>query len=428
MKVAIIGGGVEGQAAAKYWLKQSAEVTVHDRADDITVPQGVKTVLGQDYLKGLSKYDLVVRSPGVKPRDIKTTAPVTSSVREFFQKCPARIIGVTGTKGKGTTSTLLARMLGEAGWKVWLGGNIGRSPLEFLDRVRANDLVVLELSSFQLMDLDISPYIAVCLMVAPEHMDWHKSMREYIAAKGNLFWHQRPTDIAIYNAHNDYSTQIATLSPGQKIPFLEKPGAHVADGQVVVEGEVICAIEEVGLVGPHNLENICAAVTAAHVLIPAGKTDAIRRAVRDFKGLEHRLELAGEIEGVRYYDDSFATTPETAIAAVASFAQPKVLILGGSEKKSKFGDLGKAVAAANVREVVLVGVTAPGIHAALAEAGFTKVRDGGNTMESIMKAAQAAARPGDVVLLSPACASFDMFKDYKDRGDQFKAAVRERSK
>ncbi len=426
MKVAVIGGGVEGQAAIRYWTAKGAEVTVHDQNPQLRVPEGTKTVLGEDYLKGLGKYDLVVRSPGVKPSSIKTSAPVTSGVREFFEHCPARIIGITGTKGKGTTASLIARILGEAGWRVWLGGNIGRSPLDFLGKVKASELVVLELSSFQLMDLDVSPHIAVCLMIAPEHLDWHKNIREYVAAKGNLFWHQQPGDVAIYDAENDYSTQIAQLSPGNKVPYLKAPGARIESGKIVIAGAQICRTSEVGLIGPHNLENVCAAVTAAHEIL-GDNLDPVRRAVRDFRGLEHRLEYAGEIDGAKYYDDSFSTTPETAMAAIASFAGPKVLILGGSDKKSNYTELGRAVARGNVREVVLAGQMAGKLREALTASGFTAIRRGGSTMDEIMDDVKIAARPGDVVLLSPACASFDMFRNYKDRGDQFKAAVKRRA-
>jgi UDP-N-acetylmuramoylalanine--D-glutamate ligase len=422
MQVAIIGGGIEGQAAARYWIKKSAEVTLHDRDESVEVPAGVKAVLGVGYLRGLNKYDLIVRSPGVKPSELKTTAPISSSTREFFKRCPARIIGVTGTKGKGTTSTLIAKLLEESGKRVWLGGNIGRSPLDFLDKIKASDLVVLELSSFQLMDLDVSPHIAVCLMVVAEHMDWHGNLREYIAAKGNLFWHQKVGDIAIYHPHNDFSTQIALLSPGTKIPYLEEPGAQVKDGQIQIGEQVICPIDKVGLLGAHNLENICAAVTAANQIV-VDNPRAFARAIRDFKGLEHRLEFVETHNNIRYYDDSFSTTPETAIAAIKSFSEPKILILGGADKKSKYSELGKVVASGNVRGVILIGAMAQRLELALTEAGYTSIKTGATSMEEAVALATKSARSGDVILLSPACTSYDMFKNYKDRGEQFKSVV-----
>jgi UDP-N-acetylmuramoylalanine--D-glutamate ligase len=203
---------------------------------------------------------------------------------------------------------------------------------------------------------------------------------------------------------------------------LEAPGARVEGGMVVLGDQPVCRVSEVGLIGPHNLENVCAAVTAAQAVI-GDDFGAMQRAVKGFKGLEHRLELAGTVREVRYFDDSFSTTPETAIAAIQAFTEPKVLILGGSDKKSKYDGLARVVAGSNVREVVLIGEMADRISAALQQAGYNSLRLGGTKMDDIVAAAARAARPGDVVLLSPACASFDMFKNYKDRGDQFKQAV-----
>jgi UDP-N-acetylmuramoylalanine--D-glutamate ligase len=423
VKVAIISFGVEGRAAYKHWKALGAEITVHDRDPLVELPTGVKRVLGPDYLKRVDGYDLVVRGASVKPWEIETSAPVTTVIKEFFDRCPARIIGVTGTKGKGTTTTLIARILGEAAWRTWVGGNIGQVPLDFLSRVRANHLVVLELSSFQLMDLKVSPHIAVCLMVAPEHMDWHHDFREYVAAKGNIFWHQRPEDLAVYDAKNDFSTQMAQLSPGERVPYMAAPGARIESGRIVIEKVDICGVEEVGLIGPHNLENICAAITATWELV-GRDPEVMRRAVKAFKGLEHRLEFVRTVAGVRYYDDSFSTTPETAVAAIKSFAEPKVIILGGSEKFSKFDELAEAVAGGNIRHAILVGDTAPKIKAALEKVGFNKAIMGPRTMPEMVASAQAVAQKGDIVLLSPACASFGLFKNYKDRGSQFHAAVR----
>jgi UDP-N-acetylmuramoylalanine--D-glutamate ligase len=280
MRVAIIGAGISGKAAAKYWLAKGSDVTVHDRLVDVKLPSGVKTVLGPNYLANLNSYDLVVRSPGVRPRELAVTVPVTTGVREFFQRCPARIIGITGTKGKTTTAGLLARMLEEAGKRVWLGAD-GRSPLDFLGRVKASDLVVLELSSFQLMDLDVSPHIAVCLAIEPERMNWHGSVREYIAAKGNLFWHQQPGDIAVYNGRNDFSMQIAQLSQGRKVSYMETPGARMADGRIKLGGTVICEADEVKAMESSYVENVCAAATAAAEIL-GDKLEPVRRAVLEF--------------------------------------------------------------------------------------------------------------------------------------------------
>ncbi len=284
MKVAIIGAGVSGLAAVKYWTAKGADVTVHDRRTDAVVGGGVKMVLGKDYLSALGRYDLIVRSPGVKPRDLKTKVPVTSGVREFFAHCPARIIAVTGTKGKEMVAGLTARMLEEAGRRVWLGGDNGASPLDFLSRVKASDLVVLELSSFHLMDLDISPYIAVCLKVMPDdaEMAWHGNMREYIAAKGNLFWHQQEGDVAVFNSQDDFSTQVAQLSPGRKLPYFVAPGGRLADGSLKVGDVKICKMSDAGLTGPDAVETICASATVAWEVL-GSKPEPIHRAVIGFK-------------------------------------------------------------------------------------------------------------------------------------------------
>lgn len=422
MKVAVIGYGVEGKAAYKHWTGLGHDVTVHDANVDLEVPSGVKTELGPDYLKRLDWYDLVVRSAGVKPWLIQTKATVTSGTEEFFRNCPARIIGVTGTKGKGTTTTLIARILGESGWRTWVGGNIGQSPLDFLAKVRANHLVVLELSSFQLMDLNVSPHIAVCLSIVPEHLDWHRNFREYVSAKGNIFWHQVPEDLAVYNANNEFSEEIARLSPGEQVPYMKSPGAKVSNGNIVIDGNIICRTDEVGLIGPHNLENICAAVTATWDLVKR-QPGPVKRAVTAFTGLEHRLEFVRSVSGVSWVNDSFSTTPETAMAAINSFSEPKILIMGGSDKKSDYRELAKLVAQSSVRFVILIGAMASVIEADLRAAGFDKILRAPGTMPEIVTTARSVAARGDVVLLSPACASYDQFSNYRDRGERFKAAV-----
>jgi UDP-N-acetylmuramoylalanine--D-glutamate ligase len=343
MKIAILGYGVEGKSAYKYWLALGADITICNQDDKPEFPAGARVVTGPDYLKHLNDFDLVVRSPGVKPWEVKTKAKVTSVTGEFLAHCPARVIGVTGTKGKGTTATLITRILGEAGWRTHLGGNIGVPPLDFLSKVRASHLVVLELSSFQLIDLELSPHIAVCLTIAGEHLDWHRGMNEYVAAKGNIFWHQEPDDVAVYNAHNEYATQIAKLSVGKKIPYLEPPGAVVKDGKLVMDDLEICTIDEVGLIGPHNLENVCAAVTTTWELVNRNP-DPIRRAVKAFTGLPHRLEPIRELRRVKFVNDSFSANPIAAMAAIKSFPEPKILILGGMDRGLDFGPLVRAVA------------------------------------------------------------------------------------
>lgn len=431
MKIAILGYGSQGQSAYEYWNHGGNELTIHDANPSLEIAENIRAKLGPDHLKDLDEYDLLVRSPIVHPKAIEKANPnnseilkkVTTVTDEFLKVCPTRnIVGVTGTKGKGTTSTLIARMLEATGKKVHLGGNIGIPPLDMLkDNIQPDDWVVLELANFQLIDLKHSPHIAVCLMVEPEHLDWHENVEEYIGSKQQLFRWQQSEDIAIYYGLNDYSQHIASISPGTKISYMKRPGADVINSKVVIGSAEICDISEIKLLGKHNWQNVCAAVTAVWQVTQ--NADAIRSVVTSFTGLEHRLQFVREVGGVKYYDDSFGTTLETAVVAQEAFTEPKVVILGGSDKGADFTALAKAVAANNVRSVIAIGVTGPKISELLKKQGFNNVVDGGQTMEQIVETAQTQAKAGDVVLLSTGCASFGLFKNYKDRGDQFQKAV-----
>lgn len=428
MKIAILGYGLQGRAAYEYW-REGNEITVCDANEQLELPDGVAGKLGNAYLQGLDRFDLIVRSPSIHPSDITAAntpailEKVTTVTNEFFKVCPTeKIIGVTGTKGKGTTSTLIAKMLEADGQRVHLGGNIGTPPLDMLQGdIKADDWVVLELANFQLIDLKYSPHIALCLMVVPEHLDWHADTDEYFTAKTQLFRYQDDGDYAIYYAENETSERIASTGSGWKIPYMAAPGARVEDGQIIVDDQTICPVSELKLLGQHNWQNACAAVTAVWKI--SQNVEAIRSVLTTFTGLEHRLELVRELNGVRYYNDSFGTTPETATVAVQAFEAPEVLILGGSDKGADYTELAQVVAAGNIRKVLLIGEQAERIGQALQAAGVTDTTPGGQNMDEIVATARAAAQPGDVVILSPACASFDMFENYKDRGEKFKKAV-----
>lgn len=444
MKIAIVGYGQQGQSSLQYWSEAGNEVVVHDMNAELTVPAGIATVLGEHYLQGLDSYDLIVRSPLVHPRDIVAAngsdilKKVTSNTNEFLRVCPTRnVIGVTGTKGKGTTSALITRMLAAAGKTVHLGGNIGTAPLDLLKgddyltdnrghRVEADNWVVLELANFQLIDLKYSPMIAVCLMVVPEHLNWHVDMAEYVAAKAQLFVWQTPDDIAIYYADNENSVTVSEAGNGAKLPYMAAPGARVIDGKIVIGPDdayqEICRVEELKLLGEHNWQNACAAVTAVWQV--SHNIAAIRQVLTTFTGLPHRLEFVRELDGVQYYNDSFGTTPETAMVAMQAFEQPKVVILGGSDKGADYTALAQTVASSNVRKVLLIGDQAERIRAALDQASYADYAPGGTTMTEIVTNARQSAQAGDIVLLSTGCASFDMFMNYQDRGQQFEAAVR----
>ncbi len=431
MKVAIVGFATDGRVSAKYFSRRGDTVTICDYDDALDIPAEYARQLGAEYLHGMARFDLIVRSSGIHPSAILKDNPevadrVTTSVNEFLAACPTTLtIGITGTKGKGTTSTLVTKILEAAGKTVYLGGNIGRSPLDFIDKVSPDDWVVLELSSFQLTDITHSPHIAACLMVVPEHLNWHEDMADYTTAKRRLFEWQNSDDVAIYFANNNRSTEIAAAGEGKKVPYFTLPGAWVDDDAITIDGQAVCSVDELKLLGKHNWQNVCAAVT---IVWQAGIRDivAIRSVLTSFTGLPHRIEFVREVDGVRYYDDSFGTTPETAIVALRAFEQPKVVILGGSNKGASYDELARIVVRSNVRKVVLVGSEGPRLQAALETAdfhSFTSVIQGQGKMPEIVKACRDVAQSGDIVLLSTGCASFGMFENYKDRGDQFKQAV-----
>lgn len=430
MHIAILGYADQGKSAYEYWHKAGHDITICDSRRGIPLPEGAKGRLGETYLEHLDTFDLIVRAaPSIHPREIvaanspQILSKVTSNTNEFLRICPTKnVIGITGTKGKGTTCTLVARMLEAAGKTVHLGGNIGIPPLELLKRdIQPDDWVVLELANFQLIDLRYSPHIAACLMVVPEHLNWHQDMEEYVQAKAQLFKHQTPHDTAVYFADNGLSHQIARSSPGAKIAYYAEPGAYVADDSIVIDNQIICNVHDLKLLGSFNWQNACAAATIVWQVVQ--NVAAIKSVLTTFSGLEHRLEFVRTVDGVDYYDDSFGTTPETAMVAVQAFKQPKVLILGGSDKGAAYDELAKIVANNNVRQVITIGETGPAIAEALRRAGFDAIAPGGTTMEDIVGVARTAAKSGDVVLLSTGCASFGLFKSYKDRGQKFHLAV-----
>ena len=469
-KVCVIGAGVEGISSAKFFKKHGALVTILDQKLRSELEQDVlrevenldvQFVFGDEYLQNLSSYDLLVRSPGVKSSVSEIVVAkekgveITSQTKLFFDLCLCPIIGVTGTKGKGTTATLIYEMLMKDLRDVYLGGNIGKPPLNFLDTLTPQSLVVLELSSFQLQDMIKSPHIAVVLMITSEHLDYHGDVDNYIDAKRNILRFQTASDAAILN--RDYpATNESDMHTDGKVFFVSRE-RQVEDGCFVNDGAIWLKIDDkekkvintgdVRIPGRHNWENACAAALAA--TLAGVSIENIRSVLGTFAGLEHRLELVAEVNGVTYYDDSIATNPESAIAGIESFNAPKILILGGVTEGSSFDSLGKVIAKdKNIKAIIGIGKEWPNIKEAIKTAinrhsgkrsasriygqierswtsqddGFTVI-EGARDMRTIVAAAAKIAQPGDVVLLSPACKSFDMFKDYKDRGDQFKREV-----
>jgi UDP-N-acetylmuramoylalanine--D-glutamate ligase len=430
-KIAVIGEGIEGESSEEFLTKHGAIVTILDKKQ------------GDDYLQALGEYDLIIRSPGIKISALKANRDkVTSQTKLFFDLCPCEIVGVTGTKGKGTTSSLIYEILNKSGKDVYLVGNIGNPPLDILDKLNPQSIVVFELSSFQLEDLTKSPHIAVMLMVTSEHLapdkkdlpdqNYHECLEEYIEAKRNILRSQTAKDYVIVNRDYIASNESDAKTVGKVFQVsteqdVLRNGAFVRDNALWLkrdyEEEFIMETSHVLLPGKHNLENVLPAIIVSKLYGISNET--IVSVLESFKGLEHRLELVAEINGVRYYDDSFSTTPETAIAAIKAFSEPEILILGGASKKSSFKELGEVVSkAANIKAIIGIGLEWPRIKQCISDPKHQMVLvEGATSMSQIILAVSKIAKPGDVVLLTPACSSFDMFKNYKERGNQFKEEV-----
>jgi UDP-N-acetylmuramoylalanine--D-glutamate ligase len=421
--IALLGLGMENHALARYLLKHKIDcrLTVLDarcRSALLKLPnKKIKWILGKNYDQRLSGYDLIVRAPGY-PKNAKNLlkakkagVKITSAVNLFFDFCPTeKIIGVTGTKGKGTTASLIYGLLKKSGQQVFLGGNIGIAPFNFIDRLNKNSWVVLELSSFHLEDIKHSPRLAVITNFYAEHLapadpvnpNYHESLKDYWSAKLKIASWQNSKDYLIANQ------KLKTRLKNSKI----KSGIRYFDRSSLKSK----------LIGEHNKENVAAAVAVAKIL--KIKPSIIKRAVGEFKGLEHRLEPVKTIRGVKFYNDSFATTPESSILALKSFKQPIVLLCGGADKKSDFKQFA-AVIKKKVKFVVLLdGLASPKIKKELFKNKFPEnnLKPAFNINQAV-KQAQSRAETGEIVLLSTGCASFGMFKNYKERGRLFKQAV-----
>ena len=366
-------------------------------------------------------YDLVFRHQTTRPELI--LSPSTSNTNEFFKYTSSPVIGVTGTKGKGTTTSLISRILSEAGVKNRLVGNIGITAIAELDSISDEEVVVFELSSFQLWDLEYSPQTAVVLMMDVDHQDVHSSVDEYVAAKHQIVAHQSPENVVIHHPDNAMSVQMVEGAPGAMQTYFSEAGAHVRDDEIYMGYTRIMAVHEVGLRGGFNLENVCAAIQASWLYTQ--DTEAIKQAVASFGGLEHRLETVATVDEIEYVNDSFSVVPVASVAAISAFSSPVVLIAGGYDRGANMGELAEAIESSSVKHVFLIGQTRQTIADALEATGFSAydVVDEEVSMQEIVERAHGVAETGDTVLLSPGCASFDQFKNYKDRGEQFRVAV-----
>jgi UDP-N-acetylmuramoylalanine--D-glutamate ligase len=447
--IAVLGFGLEGRDLVKFLLTKGAKITIFDQKEeedlDFTGIQKKKVNLvnGQKYLlKGLSEYDIVYRSPGVYrflPEIVhaeRKGVEVSSAIKLFLELCPAKVIGVTGTKGKGTTATLIYKILKASGKNVYLAGNIGKPYLELLSKLNKNSWIILELSSFQLIDITKSPHIAVVLNITTDHLDWHKDRKEYVEAKTNIVKFQKESNFSVLNYDYRDSKNFSKLT-NAKIHYFSKDkkvnGAYINDDRVFLSVEdsnyKIGDVKDLKLRGQHNWENIAAATCVAK--LAGADVASIKKIVFSFTGLEHRLELVDIVGGIGFYNDSFSTNSQTTIAAIRSFTEPITLILGGFDKGLEYGELAEEILKAkNVRTVVLIGDIAGKIKKALDRAKYDgKILElGESSMRKIVKTSFKNTPKEGVVLLSPATSSFDMFENYKERGSQFKIVVHELKK
>ena len=447
-QVTILGLGLfgGGAGAARFFAERGAKVIVSDQRDPAELAESVAALkdlpieyrLGEHRPEDFAGSDLVVINPAVPPDSPafemaeRSGAPLDTEINLLFRHCPAPIAAVTGTHGKSTAAALLGDMTRLTRRKTWAGGNLGGSLLSDVGRMAPEDIVVLELSSFQTQRLawiKRSPHLAVVLNLTPNHLDRHKDMAEYAAAKQQILRYQGTEDLAVLNGDDPVVRAWQDIGAAREfvVGFGEHAGrgGHIQAGCVHLlsdDAEARVSLKGLRLPGPHNQFNAAAAATAAWLL--GVDTAAIEEAVAKFRGLEDRLQLVAERDGVRFYNDSIATTPEAAIAALNSFAQPVILIAGGSSKNLSFAEAGRAIAQ-KTKAVVLIGATAGEIEAAVRRAGdrIPPIHHADTLVDAVAKARECA-RPGDVVLLSPACASFDMFRNYHERGVQFVRLVR----
>jgi len=437
--IAVLGLGVSNRPLVKLLLQYGCQVTGCDRtAREKLDPEileleamGCRLSVGDGYLDGISA-DLVFRTPGMHPENPALVslrqrgAEVTSEMEVFFEVCPCRMIAVTGSDGKTTTTTLISEMLKAAGKKVWLGGNIGTPLLSLVPQMEKDHVAVVELSSFQLMDMRRSPHVAVITNLSPNHLDVHKDMAEYVQAKMNIFLHQKPGDVLIVNTDNALTRSCRSVGITRFFSRQEKvDGAWTENGAIFLHGNKLLETDEILLAGEHNIENYMAAILAVEGLADG---DAIRTVAKTFGGVAHREELVRVKDGVSYYNDSIASSPTRTIAGLRRFPDKVILIAGGYDKHISYEELGPEICD-HVKKLFLNGTTGPKIREAVERApqyrpGCPEIVDCADFTAAV-QAAVAAAESGDVVFMSPASAAFDQFKNFEVRGNYFKKLIME---
>ena len=442
-RVTVVGAGISNKPLIEALLSAQIETTVCDKQTRDEMGESAKRFerlganlrLGTDYLSDIDA-DVIFRTPGLMPTDpalveaVRRGAALTSETEVFFDVCPCKTIAVTGSDGKTTTTSIIAEILRREGRTVHIGGNIGTPLLCKADEMKPGDTAVLELSSFQLITMKRSPDIAVVTNVSPNHLDVHRDMEEYVEAKRNIFNHQNRSGRAVFNLDNDYSRAFSDSAPGEVLFFSRHntagDGVYLKNGTIseAADGKSgsIMNADEIFLPGAHNIENFMAAFAAVRGLASRG---SMVETARTFRGVAHRIEFIRELRGVRFYNDSIASSPTRTIAGLKAFNQKVILIAGGKDKGVAFDGLGAEIVS-HVKTLVLTGPTAETIFGAVENApgynGAPETFICGDFTDAVLTAAESA-RAGDAVLLSPACTSFDRFKNFEERGELFRKIV-----
>ncbi len=445
-KVSFIGLGRSHRELLPMFASKGAIVTLRDKRTREQIGEeadklealGIKLTLGENYLENLCEEDIILRTPGMNyftpalQQARKSGAFVTSEMELFFDLCPCKIYAVTGSDGKTTTTTVISEFLKAQGFSVFLGGNIGFPLLPRIEQIGPDDRAVVELSSFQLISMRKSPDVAVITNVAPNHLDVHKDMQEYIDAKRNIYLHQGGISRTVINADNEITASFLPEIRGEAMQFSRRItpalGCYLAeDGTLTMNDRhsvtPVLHMDEIRIPGIHNVENYLAAISAVWGEV---SKENIVSVAKNFGGVEHRIEFVRELDGVTWYNDSIASSPTRTIAGLNSFKQKLILIAGGYDKKIPFEPLAPKIIE-KVKVLILMGVTAPKIEAAVTACkGYDPdkltILHVSSMQEAVQKAREVAEK-GDIVSLSPACASFDLYPDFEARGRHFKELV-----
>ncbi len=447
-KIAFIGVGVTNTDIIRLFLKKGISVTLLDKKQPEQLGDiynefkaaGVEFRLGESYLDSLIDFDIVFRSPGMYFNNKKLTearangVSVTTEMEVFFELCPCKIYAVTGSDGKTTTTSVISEFLSASGITVHKGGNIGRALLPIIEEIKENDAAVVELSSFQLLSMRQSPDVAVITNIAPNHLDVHGTMEEYIDAKVNLIAHQNAFSKTVLNLDNELTNNLSSKARGNLVKFSRKSkperGAFLREDGMLCYNNMgdatpIVHMNDIRIPGMHNVENYLAAISAVWGEV---SVDTIVNVAKNFGGVEHRIEFVRELNGVKWYNDSIATSPTRVLAGLNSFNQKLIVIMGGYDKKIPFEPMAKTVCE-KVKVMILMGLTAPKIEAAITSCPDYKegypVIVHSESMEDAVEKAREIAEKGDIVTLSPACASFDLYPNFEVRGNHYKGLVKE---